>query len=251
MKLVLLSSVKVAPHPPGEPVLGPHLARTRGRIPPSPRSRGGGRGLGGGPHSVTNPIMSDYGVLLQQVVNGLSLGAMYALLALGFTLVYGILELINFAHFNVFMISSFVGMWALEFLGISGQSRVLTGYALAGTLLFAFAVTMLAAGVLGVVIERLSLQPFRGVPGTAAMIPTIGVSYILFNIILLTVGAGSENYPNPLPVVRWQFSEVTLELKELLIWAIALILMLALHLFVSRTRLGKAMRATAQDAEAA
>jgi branched-chain amino acid transport system permease protein len=91
----------------------------------------------------------------------------------------------------------------------------------------------------------------RGVPGTAAMITTIGVSYILFNIILLTVGAGSENYPNPLPVVRWQFGEVRLELKELLIWAVALILMLALHLFVSRTRLGKAMRATAQDAEAA
>ncbi len=74
--------------------------------------------------------MSDYGVLLQQVINGLSLGAMYALLALGFTLVYGILELINFAHFNVFMVSSFVGMWALELLGISGQGQVLTGPAL-------------------------------------------------------------------------------------------------------------------------
>jgi branched-chain amino acid transport system permease protein len=196
-------------------------------------------------------VMSDYGVLLQQVINGLSLGAMYALLALGFTLVYGILELINFAHFNVFMVSSFVGMWALQLLGITGQSRVLTGLALAGTLLFAFAVTMFAAGALGVVIERLSLRPLRGVPGTAAMITTIGVSYILFNIILLTVGAGSENYPNPLPVVRWQLGEVTLDLKELLIWAVALVLMLALHLFVSRTRLGKAMRATAQDAEAA
>ena len=195
--------------------------------------------------------MSDYGVLLQQVVNGLSLGAMYSLLALGFTLVYGILELINFAHFNVFMVSSFVGMWALEFLGISGQDRVETGLALAGTLLFAFAATMLAAGVLGVIIERLSLRPLRGVPGTAAMITTIGVSYILFNAILLTVGAGSQNYPNPLPVVRWEFGEVTLEMKELLIWAIALVLMLALHLFVNRTRLGKAMRATAQDAEAA
>jgi len=195
--------------------------------------------------------MSDYGVLLQQVINGLSLGAMYSLLALGFTLVYGILELINFAHFNVFMVSSFVGMWALQLLGITGQSRVLTGPALAGTLLFAFAVTMLAAGVLGVVIERLSLRPLRGVPGTAAMITTIGVSYILFNVILLTVGAGSENYPNPLPVLRWQLGEVTLELKELLIWAVALALMLTLHLFVSRTRLGKAMRATAQDAEAA
>jgi branched-chain amino acid transport system permease protein len=195
--------------------------------------------------------MSDYGVLLQQVVNGLSLGAMYSLLALGFTLVYGILELINFAHFNVFMVSSFVGMWALEFLGISGQDRVETGFVLAGTLLFAFTATMLAAGVLGVAIERLSLRPLRGVSGTAAMITTIGVSYILFNAILLTVGAGSQNYPNPLPVVRWEIGEVTLELKELLIWTVALALMLALHVFVNRTRLGKAMRATAQDAEAA
>jgi branched-chain amino acid transport system permease protein len=195
--------------------------------------------------------MSDYGVLLQQVINGLSLGAMYALLALGFTLVYGILELINFAHFNVFMLSSFVGMWALELLGIRGQSHVLSGWPLAGALLFAFAVTMLAAGVLGVAIERFSLRPLRGVPGTAAMITTIGVSYILFNIILLTVGAGSENYPNPLPVVRWQFGDVTLELKEVLIWCVAVILMAGLHFFVSRTRLGKAMRATAQDAEAA
>jgi branched-chain amino acid transport system permease protein len=196
-------------------------------------------------------VVSDYSVLLQQVVNGLSLGAMYALLALGFTLVYGILELINFAHFNVFMVSSFFGMWALEFLGITGQSRVLAGPALAGALVFAFAVTMVGAGILGVVIERLSLRPLRGVRGTAAMITTIGVSYILFNIILLTVGAGSENYPNPLPVVRWQLGEVTLELKELLIWGVAVALMLALHFFVNRTRLGKAMRATAQDAEAA
>src|SRR6201987_256223 len=195
--------------------------------------------------------MSDYGVLLQQVVNGLSLGAMYALLALGFTLVYGILELINFAHFNVFMVSSFFGMWALEFLGITGQSRVLAGPALAGALVFAFAVTMIAAGVLGRAIERLPLRPLRGVRGTAAMITTIGVSYILFNVILLTVGAGSENYPNPLPVVRWQFGKVTLELKTLLIWGVAIALMTALHLFVNRSRLGKAMRATAQDAEAA
>jgi branched-chain amino acid transport system permease protein len=195
--------------------------------------------------------MTEYGVLLQQVVNGLSLGAMYALLALGFTLVYGILELINFAHFNVFMVASFIGMWALQLLGISGQGQTLTGAALAGALAFAFFVTMVAAGVIGVIIERFSLRPLRGVRGTAAMITTIGVSYILFNIILLTVGAGSENYPNPLPVVRWQFGQVTVELKELLIWAVALALMIGLHLFVSRTRLGKAMRATAQDSEAA
>src|SRR6266702_4350614 len=190
-------------------------------------------------------------VLLQQVINGLSLGAMYALLALGFTLVYGILELINFAHFNVFMVSSFVGMWALELLGLSGQSRVLTGFALVGALAFAFAVTMLAAGVLGVAIERIALRPLRGVGGTGALITTIGVSYILFNIILLTVGASSLNYPNPLPDVRWKIGGAVLQLREVLIWGITLALMLALHLFVNRTRLGKAMRATAQDAEAA
>ncbi len=173
-------------------------------------------------------------VLVQQVINGLSLGAMYALLALGFTLVYGILELINFAHFNVFRVASFVGMWALELLGLSGQSTVLDGLPL-----------------LGVAIERISLRPLRGVRGTAAMITTIGVSYILFNVILLSVGAGSFNFPNPLPAVTWQMGGVTIELRELLIWGIALVLMIGLQLFVSRTRLGKAMRATAQDAEAA
>src|SRR5437763_14520160 len=113
--------------------------------------------------------MSDYGVLLQQVVNGLSLGAMYALLALGFTLVYDILELNNFAHFNVFMVSSFFGMWALEFLGITGQSRVLAGPALAGALVFALAVTLLGAGILGVAIERLSLRPPSGGSGSVAL----------------------------------------------------------------------------------
>src|SRR5215472_8117657 len=195
--------------------------------------------------------MSDYGVLLQQVINGLSLGAMYALLALGFTLVYGILELINFAHFNVFMVSSFVGMWALEALGISGQGQTLTGLALAGTLGFAFVVTMVVAGGIGVAIERVALRPLRAVRGTAAMITTIGVSYILFNLILLTVGADSKNFPNPLPMVRWQIGGAVLQLREVLIWVVALVLMLGLHLFVNRTRLGKAMRATAQDAEAA
>src|SRR5437868_429347 len=190
-------------------------------------------------------------VLLQQVINGLSLGAMYALLALGFTLVYGILELINFAHFNVFMVSSFIGMWALEMLGISGQSTVLGGFALVGTLVFAFVVTMLSAGVLGVAIERIALRPLRNARGTAAMITTIGVSYILFNVILLTAGASSFNFPNPMPSVRWDIGGATLQLREVLIWTIAVVLMLGLHLFVNQTRLGKAMRATAQDPEAA
>jgi len=195
--------------------------------------------------------MTDGAILLQQVINGLSLGAMYALLAIGFTMVYGILELINFAHFNVFMIGSFLGLWALEALGLSGQSRVLTGLDLFGALAFAFAVAMLGSGLLGVAIECIALRPLRGIPGTTGMITTIGVSYILFNIILLGAGAESKNYPNPMPRLQWNISGAVVDLREVLIWAITLALMVGLQLFVSRTRLGKAMRATAQDSEAA
>lgn len=195
--------------------------------------------------------MSDTATILQQVINGLSLGAMYALLAIGFTLVYGIMELINFAHFNVFMIGSFLGMWALEMLGLSGQSQVLTGIALYGTLAFAFLVAMLGSGVLGVAIERIALRPLRGVAGTTGMITTIGVSYILFNVVLLVAGADAKNYPNPMPVVQWQVGGAAVDLRQLLIWAVSLALMVGLQLFISRSRLGKAMRATAQDSEAA
>jgi len=188
---------------------------------------------------------------LQQTINGLSLGAMYALLALGFTLVYGILELINFAHFNVFMIGSFVAMWVLQSFGLSGQSVVLTGLPLIGALFAAFMVSMLASGVLGVAIERLSLRPLRGVTGPAAMITTIGVSYILFNIVLLTAGADSKNFPNPLPPIRWRLGGAVLELRQVLIWGVSIVLMAGLWVFVQSSRLGKAMRATAQDPEAA
>ena len=188
---------------------------------------------------------------LQQTINGLSLGAMYALLALGFTLVYGILELINFAHFNVFMIGSFVAMWVLQSFGLSGQSVVLTGLPLIGALFGAFVVSMLASGMLGVAIERLSLRPLRGVTGPAAMITTIGVSYILFNVVLLTAGADSKNFPNPLPPIRWRLGGAVLELRQVLIWGVSIVLMAGLWVFVQSSRLGKAMRATAQDPEAA
>ena len=103
--------------------------------------------------------MTTFDLLLQQTINGLSLGAMYALLALGFTLVYGILELINFSHFNVFMIGCFVALWTLQMFGLSGQDVILAGLPLAGVLLAAFAVTMVFCGGLGVVIERCACVP--------------------------------------------------------------------------------------------
>jgi branched-chain amino acid transport system permease protein len=190
-------------------------------------------------------------VLLQQIINGVSLGAMYALLALGFTMVYGIIELINFAHFNVFMVGSFVALWVFEGMGFSGQSQVLYGFPLVGVLLVGLVVVMLASGFLGVAIERVALRPLRGAPGTAPMITTIGVSYILFNLILLGVGAEAINYANPMPNIRWEIGEATLRLREVLLWVVSFVLMLALHYFVRYTKMGKAMQATAQDQEAA
>jgi branched-chain amino acid transport system permease protein len=195
--------------------------------------------------------MTTFDLLLQQTINGLSLGAMYSLLALGFTLVYGILELINFSHFNVFMVGSFIALFVLEAFGLSGQEIILTGLPLAGVLLVTFIITMVFCGGLGVTIERLCLRPLRNVKGPAAMITTIGVSYILFNVILLTVGADSKNFPNPLPTIRYQIEGAVLDVRVILIWIIALVLMGGLYMFVQRSRMGKAMRATAQDAEAA
>jgi branched-chain amino acid transport system permease protein len=190
-------------------------------------------------------------LLLQQIINGLSLGAMYSLLALGFTMVYGIIELINFAHFNVFMVGSFFGLWVLEATGLIGQRSTLAGLPLVGVLLLAFICTMLLSGLLGIVIERAALRSVRQLRGTAPMILTIGISYILYNVVLLGVGADTHNFPNPIPVIKWQIGGAVLQLREVLVWTVSLALMVGLHFFVRHTRIGKAMQATAQDQEAA
>jgi branched-chain amino acid transport system permease protein len=199
--------------------------------------------------------MTPFDLLLQQLINGLSLGAMYALLALGFTIVYGILELINFSHFNVFMIGSFIAMAVLHLFGIQGQSAVMHGLPLIGVLLVALVVTMVACGFIGVGIERLALRPLRGVKGPMAMITTIGVSYILSNIVLLTQGASTKNFPNPIP--HWSIyiggvaNGARITIFQVLIWLISIVLMGGLYFFIQKSRLGKAMRATAQDPDAA
>jgi branched-chain amino acid transport system permease protein len=148
-------------------------------------------------------------------------------------------------------VGSFIAMWLMQVVGFTGQSHVLYGLPLAGVLVAVFAATMLSTGLIGVGIERLALRPLRGVPGTAPMITTIGVSYILVNVILLGVGADTKNYPNPMPSVRWEIGGAILRLREVLLWIVALALMLGLNQFVHRTKLGKAMQATAQDQEAA
>ncbi|HUK08405.1 MAG TPA: branched-chain amino acid ABC transporter permease [Stellaceae bacterium] len=195
--------------------------------------------------------MNSWDILLQQIINGVSLGAMYSLLALGFTMVYGIIELINFAHFNVFMVGSFIALWLMQAMGIVGQSTILYGLPLIGVLVLVLVVTMLGAGVLGVAIERVALRPLRGVSGTAPMITTIGLSYIIYNLVLLNVGADTKNFSNPLPNIPWAIGGATLRLREVLLWGVSLVLMMGLHYFVRRTKMGKAMQATAQDQEAA
>ena len=195
--------------------------------------------------------MSSWDILLQQIINGVSLGAMYSLLALGFTMVYGVIELINFAHFNVFMVGSFIALWMMQALGFVGQAEVLYGLPLVGVLLLVLVGTMLCTGAIGAFIERYGLRALRGASGTAPMITTIGISYILFNLVLLSVGAESKNYANPMPPLRWEIGEAVLRLREVLLWSVSILLMFALHYFVRRTKMGKAMQATAQDQEAA
>jgi branched-chain amino acid transport system permease protein len=195
--------------------------------------------------------VSSWDILLQQIINGVSLGAMYSLLALGFTMVYGIIELINFAHFNVFMVGSFIALWMMQALGFVGQAEVLYGLPLVGVLLLVLVGTMLCTGAIGALIERYALRALRGASGTAPMITTIGISYILFNLVLLSVGAESKNYANPMPPLRWEIGEAVLRLREVLLWSVSILLMFALHYFVRRTKMGKAMQATAQDQEAA
>jgi branched-chain amino acid transport system permease protein len=175
---------------------------------------------------------------------------MYALLALGFTMVYGIIELINFAHFSVFMSGTFIGLTVLQLMGFA-TARPSGGLALVGSLVLVFLVTMTATGLLGVLIERICLRPLRGVSGTAPMITTIGVAFILINIALLTWGPQAQRFPQLLPNWRWEVGKADVTFKQLMLCATGLILMLALNYLVKKTALGKAMRATAQDADAA
>jgi branched-chain amino acid transport system permease protein len=196
-------------------------------------------------------IMSTLDVLLQQVVNGLALGMMYALLALGFTMVYGIIELINFSHFSVFMTGTFVGLTVLNLMGVTAGGASLTGLTLLGTLVVLFVVTMTITGMLGVLIERVCLRSLRHISGTAPMITTIGVAFILINTMLLVWGPQAQRFPQLLPNWRWSAGAAEITFKQVVLFVVGFVLMLSLSYLVRRTTLGKAMRATAQDGDAA
>ena len=193
----------------------------------------------------------------QQVANALTLGAIYALVALGYTMVYGIIELINFAHGDVFMVGSFVALWTLtsdpffHAVGL-GQTTTVTNIALlAGVLLLTFVVSMVLMALLNMGIERFAYRPLRNAPKVAPLITAIGVSLILQNVIQIIVGTGDRPVPQLFPTDGFQFLGANIRYLNLFIFIVALILLYGLQQFVSRTRLGRAMRATAQDQQAA
>ncbi len=189
-------------------------------------------------------------MFLQQVINGLTLGAVYALIALGYTMVYGILELINFAHGEIYMIGAYLGMIYLGALGWAahGQGAEVIGWgALWMPLLAVTVLSMLTAAGYGVAVERVAYRPLRAAHRLAPLISAIGASIFLQNYVMLTQGSTDKIFPHILPAPTPIWAAVPITPIQLLIWVSSVLLMAALHLFVRKTRLGKAMRATAQD----
>ena len=193
--------------------------------------------------------MNWHEVLVQQTVNGLTRGAVFALIALGYTMVYGIIELINFAHGDVFAFGAFLSGSLLPIFGLREGGAFTPVSAVA--LLAVFALTMLACAFLNISIERIAYRPLRHAPRLAPLITAVGVSFFLEGALFLWKGPSNVHYPNILPNAGFELFGATIGVKDLLVIGISLILMFALGLFVQRSRLGKAMRATAQDRDAA
>ncbi len=210
-------------------------------------------------------------IIIEQLVNGITLGGMYALIALGYTLVYGILLMINFAHSELVMLGAYVGLGALTILtGEAFIDKTVASYPVMGWLvpareffigsplgivtLFAivFLTSMIAVGSLGVLIERLAYRPLRHAPRLAPLISAVGVSIFLQNAVLLWVDSKQIPFPSVLGTSKaFTFVGVQVSTLKVVIVVTAIVLMVALDLYVGRTRMGKAMRATSQDREAA
>ncbi|MEO6145998.1 MAG: branched-chain amino acid ABC transporter permease [Sulfuriferula sp.] len=185
-------------------------------------------------------------IFVQQLINGLVLGSVYALVALGYTMVYGILELINFAHGEVTMVGAMVALSVISALVGSGVELPGIVIALLGLL-----AAIPACMALGFTIERLAYRPLRNAPRLAPLITAIGVSIVLQNLAMLIWGRQYITFPPILPQGRHQLLGATITDIQMVILATSVVLMLGLILLVKRTRLGRAMRATAQSPQIA
>src|SRR3954470_16033397 len=184
------------------------------------------------------------------VKDGLSNGAILALIAIGYTLVYGIIELINFAHGDVFMIGTFV---SLGFFGTIGLTTATGGVGLVFGLLLTLIVAMIACGTLNVMIERVAYRPLRGAPKLAPLITAVGFSFILQNVGLLWIGGSHKSVPDLIEAQHHLFTigGVVFYNGDVLAAVVTIPLVIMLVNFIARSRAGRAMRATAQDPEAA
>ena len=178
---------------------------------------------------------------LQQLLNGLSLGAIYALIALGYTMVYGVLRFINFAHSDVFMVGAFIGYYM--------GKLVPAGTIWGGVLVLA--VAMLGCALLGMTIERLAYRPLRSAATLNVLITAIGVSLLLEYTGQVFFGAAPRTFPAIFPVKNFQVGGLVISTNQLLVIAVAVLLMLGLQFIVYRTKMGTAMRAVSLNPKAA
>jgi len=182
---------------------------------------------------------------LQQLINGITWGSIYALIALGYTMVYGVLRLINFAHGDVYMVGAFAGFYASRWLGIAQKPTFLG-------ILLVFLVAMLVCACLGLIIERGAYKPLRKAPRLTALITAIGVSLFLENAGQLIFGADPKFFPQII-AKKDLISKggVILTNQQMMVIGVSLLLMALLQLFIKRTKTGKAMRAVSFNREAA
>lgn len=186
-------------------------------------------------------------MIFPELVNGITLGAIYALISLGYTMVYGVLLMINFAHSEIVMAGAFFGLFLLSFFlkfPIFQANLLLL-------LTVVFLVSMCASGILGAVIERLAYRPLRKTNRLMPLISAIGVSLFLQNLFMLTLGPEAKPYPSIFPPLNFQFGTVTVNSIQIFIIVISIFLMLSLEYFVNRTKFGRAIRATSSDIETA
>jgi len=185
----------------------------------------------------------------EQFINALTIGALYALIALGYTMVYGIIELINFAHGEIFMCGSFVAWWLITTMGFTSTITDLPVLIL--VLVVVFLISMVVMGGVGVVIERFAYRRLRNAPRLAPLITAIGVSFILQNLVFVGISNSIVTVPQLIPFTLLGLGPLEIREINLFVIVLAIALMIALQLFITRTRLGTAMRSTAMDREAA
>jgi branched-chain amino acid transport system permease protein len=182
---------------------------------------------------------------LQHIVNGIGLGSIYALIALGYTMVYGIMQMINFAHSDVYMVGAFAAYYAAKFLGIENNPGLMT----LATLLL---ISMFCCALLGLTIERLAYRPLRKAPKLNILITAIGVSLFLEYAGQIVFGADPKVFPDVVQdIVLLDFGNLQIKSSDITVLIVSLLAMLGLHFFIHKTRTGRAMRAVSSNASVA